>query len=210
VAGRRFAGLERVEIGQAIIEYRLEKVEVDVDVAADHFAVPKDVAEKLSSGKAAPKEMGDRQPRIVPTQARSTLTIRGRMKPDQIGRKIATALPKICMYLAEQKVEALGPPFSRYHAIGGDLVDIEVGYFVPDGVEGRDSIKAGRLPALKAAMLFHKGPYSKLRETYKKLEKWIEDKGLTRGEAPWETYWVSPDMVKDESELRTQVFMPIR
>ncbi|MBL8755093.1 MAG: hypothetical protein JNK15_17450 [Planctomycetes bacterium] len=70
-------------------------------------------------------------------------------------------------------------------------------------------VQNSELPAGKAVMAWHVGPYDKLSVAHGLLrDHATAQKWKTRG-GPWEIYWTDPGMVPDPARWKTQLFLPI-
>lgn len=75
-----------------------------------------------------------------------TLSVRAPTSVGQIAVTIAERTRMVWRYLRETGATAAGPPFTRYHEIGEEEVDLEVGFPVDQPLEGDGVLEAGELP----------------------------------------------------------------
>jgi effector-binding domain-containing protein len=136
-------------------------------------------------------------------------TIRMTVKASEVSQSLATMLPEVAGYLAEAGVDMAGPPFSRYHEIDAETIDLEAGIPTKTRVQGRGRVRATELPGGKAAVAWHFGPYHELPKTYARLEAWMKAQSLRARDAFWEIYWTDPGIEPDPAHWRTQVLWPI-
>lgn len=142
-------------------------------------------------------------------QSRPIVGIRVTTVPAELGATMDQLLPEVWGYLEGRGVQPAGPPFARYHDYGAERVDLEAGLPVSEPVAGEGRIAAGELPAGRAAVTWHVGPYDTLREAYDALASWIAAQGHRSAGAPWEVYWTDPGEVPDPAEWKTEVFWPL-
>ena len=147
--------------------------------------------------------------KVIQTEEVLVASVRVKCKPTEIGKELRSILPAIAQYLAATGTPSAGQPFTRYHAFEDGEVDLEAGIPVVRAIKPKGRIKPGKLPALKAAMTWHIGPYEKLQSSHDKVDKWIESKGMKAGDGMWEIYWTDPGLEPDPSKLQTQIFHPI-
>jgi effector-binding domain-containing protein len=106
-------------------------------------------------------------------------------------------------------VAPAGMPFSRYHGMHGNVVDLECGIPLSSAVETSGRVAAGELPGGRVATVTHVGPYDQLKNTWGAIMAWVQTEGLTPTGAPWEVYIDDPATV-GVSTLRTQIYVPVQ
>jgi effector-binding domain-containing protein len=70
-------------------------------------------------------------------------------------------------------------------------------------------VKPLELPAVKAVVGMHMGPYDKIVDTYNKMMEWMKTNGYEPADYMWEEYLNSPDEVPVE-KLMTRLVWPIK
>ena len=115
-------------------------------------------------------------------------------------------MPELGAYVGDRMA---GAPLARYHTWEDDAGEMEVAIPVKEPVEGTDRIQASELPAGRAAVAMHIGPYDNLKETWTALGTWIEEQGLEPAAAPWEQY-LSDCGDTPADQLQTRIVWPIR
>ncbi len=147
---------------------------------------------------------------IITLEEQPTLTIRFKVAPAQVAAKLAEVLPAVGMYTAEAGIQPSGQPFSRYHEVDADMLDIEAGMPVSGPATGKGEIQARTLPGGRIAMTWHVGPYDQLGSAHEALTQWVTDNNHTPAGAPWEVYVTDPGEEPDPGKWRTQVFLPLK
>ena len=91
---------------------------------------------------------------------------------DGIPSVVDAAFPRLFGRLAELGVEPAGPPYIRYLRTGAEL-ELELGIPV-----GPDAGQSSGLPGGRAAVLRHVGPFSGLREAWRRsrLQEWAGER----------------------------------
>ena len=109
-----------------------------------------------------------------------------------------------------------GPPYARYHAWGGELADVEIGFPLTRTSTGwrRDRQPGRRGRGVRAARRPRGAddpprPIPALGDAYSSLHDWIHAQGYDEGDGPWETYIDNPEEVADVAQLRTEITWPV-
>ncbi len=116
--------------------------------------------------------------------------------------------PEIIQYMTSKGVQPMGPPYALYYNMDMSALDIEIGFPVRDSLEGNDRIQPASLPAGKAAMALHVGPYEKIEETYNALAAFVKERHLTPKTFSYEFYLNDPRETKPE-DLKTEIYFPL-
>jgi effector-binding domain-containing protein len=72
------------------------------------------------------------------------------------------------------------------------------------------AVSAISLPAGRAAVLRHVGPYQGLRDAFGQLRSWIDEHGEAVAGPPWEVYVTDPRTEPDASGLITDIYQRLR
>ena len=158
-------------------------------------------------------------PRIVDVTPSPTVAVRVQHPFEQLdlGALFDLHLPNVADRIADLGGIPSGPSYGRYHEFGPERADVEIGIPVASPVANLrplaecepGEVGNSELPAARAAVTVHLGGYDGLKDTYTRLEEWIEGQGLKPGAGPWESYVTHPSEVGDASELRTEVVWPL-
>lgn len=213
VAGCTFPHQRIQKVGDLELVYRFVKVEVNPEDAAQRVAPPEDVLAVFHDpdrGQKPPTPaVGEFQ--IETREAQYVLCIRMETPAAEVSRSLAVILPEVMGFIAKHGIAMAGPPYSRYHEIGDETIDIEAGIPIRENCETTEGrVKCVQLPAGETAVTWHQGPYHDLPRTYDRLEAWIEDEGYESAGAFWEVYWTDPGIEPDPTQWKTQVLWPIR
>ncbi|WP_051799274.1 helix-turn-helix domain-containing protein [Catenuloplanes japonicus] len=140
------------------------------------------------------------------------LVIRRRVTRDEIATALSESLPAVFDYAQRHGLAVAGPPFARYPEVGMGSLVIEGGITVvePPSTALTDGIEAIVIPAGRAAVTIHRGPYDSLPESYQQIEKWMRDQDLSAAGAPWETYLTDPGEQPDPALWETEIVQPVR
>ena len=147
------------------------------------------------------------EPTIETLEARPSVAVRTAVQLQEIGDKIGELMPVVMAVASES---ASGPVYARWH--GWDLAtgdgDMELGIPVAQHVPGSGDVQPTELPAGRAAVYWHVGPYDDLRNSWEVVRDWVSAKGLTSRAAPWEEY-CSDCSVTPPEQLRTRIVWPV-
>ena len=135
------------------------------------------------------------------------------VRMDQIGPKIGELLPEV---MAAAGDAVAGPVIASWHCVGdggdgdGKVPEAEMELAVPVSrvVAPTGRVAAAELPAGRAIVHWHVGPYEGLAATWGALSEWMQAEGHRGRAAPWEEY-VSDCAVTPLDELRTKIVWPI-
>jgi len=157
--------------------------------------------------------------RLVELSPQQTVAVRVRrpMSTVDVGALMDDAMSRLGAWFGQARATPAGPPYARYHAWGGELADVEIGFPLADTIDGlvalidspETEVGASELPGGRAAQLVHRGPYPTLGDAYSSLHDWIHAQGYDEGDGPWETYIDNPDEVADVAQLRTEITWPV-
>jgi effector-binding domain-containing protein len=144
---------------------------------------------------------------IVITKESPAIAIREKVKVTEIPTVMFRMFKELYPHLGKD-VQCTGPPFALYHSWEGEIMDLEVGF--PIAGKGIDSgnVRTIKLPAVRAAMAMHIGPYDRLAETYNIMMEWMKENGHSPASFMWEEYLNSPQEVSPE-QLMTRIYWPV-
>lgn len=137
------------------------------------------------------------------------LCIRTRTPVTELPRVIGGVYAQIGAYLGELGEVPAGPPFTAYHNMDMNDLDVEAGFPVSRPLPGRGEIKSGEIPPGTAATCLHKGPYDKIGSAYTALSAWLKEKGRESSGPAYEFYLNDPSTTPPE-QLMTLVLFPLR
>lgn len=125
---------------------------------------------------------------------------------DELPAVIDRTFPAIFARLGQLGVDPAGPPFIRYLDTG-DPMRVELG--VPVAAELEDGERVN-LPAGRAAVWTHVGPYSELRAACERLGAAVDELGEQPAGPFWESYVTNPAEEPDASKRVTEIYLPLR
>ena len=143
-------------------------------------------------------------------ESRPIVAIRASTTMDKLPEIMGPLFGEVYAHIQQSGQAPAGMPFSRYHSMDGNSVNLECGMPVSEPMEGQGRVTPGELPAGTMAKVTHTGPYDNLPQTWAALTQWMESQGLQPAGAPWEVYVTDPGAEPDQSKWRTDIFFPVR
>ncbi len=138
--------------------------------------------------------------------------------PSDIGAAFAAAFGRIHEFLESSGVQVGGPPRAIYTSFEPGEAEFTVAMPVVSGAEGGDpsgDVVVDELPGGSALRFTHRGPYSRLSETYDRITEWMKGEGMLQTEAEWEAHgpvweeYVTDPETTPEGELVTFIYVPM-
>lgn len=84
------------------------------------------------------------------------------------------------------------------------------GYPLNESVKPGEGMELFSIPAGETLVCIHKGSYSTLSKTLKLMREKAKKEKLKLGNSYWEEYLNDPETVKNEKELLTKIYIPIK
>ena len=147
--------------------------------------------------------------RIVDLEQQPTAVVSEQVPMDALTEFFGRAFSTVMEVTGRQGVMVTGPPFALYHGVPTETIDVEAGFPTTAAVEADGDVRPGVLPAGRAAVAVHVGPYDTLSQTYDEVMRWVVDQGLTPGWDMWEEYLTDPSADSDPATWRTRVLCPV-
>ena len=138
-----------------------------------------------------------------------TLVLRARVTVQDLPQTLGQAYGAIAQYLGELGEQPAGSPFTAYHNMDMQNLDVEIGFPISKKLPGRGDIRASEIPGGEAATCLHVGPYSEIAPAYNALAQWMEENGYEPSGVAYEMYLNDPQQVPPQ-ELQTQIVFPLK
>lgn len=140
-----------------------------------------------------------------------SIVMRRRVSRDEIAAALGEMLPALFAHAQANALAMAGPPFARYPEIGMASMVLEGGIPLAEPATGElgEGMEALTIPATRAAVTIHHGPYERLPETYEAIESWLREEGHTPAGPPRETYLTDPGEYPDPQTWETEIVQPI-
>ncbi len=138
------------------------------------------------------------------------LVIKERVHQDEMSEVVPKDIRAVHAYVQELRLGFHGPPLCICPFPDDDgKLSAEIGWPVPGNVPGRDRIELVTLPATRALVMKHVGPFTALGNSYRLMSEVMEENGLTATGAPREIYMTDPEEVSDQNDYETLIVWPI-
>lgn len=127
--------------------------------------------------------------------------------------EMGKVLAELYGWLSDKGIQPAGPPFGIFYDDPSEVAPEKLRYKIcfplSQNIQGDDRIKIETIPAIEAASIIHKGPYSEVGPAWEKLSKWIEKEGYQWAGAGREIYLNDPENTP-EDELLTEIQIPVK
>ncbi len=227
--GYRYYALAQAREAEAIRRLRALEVPLD-DVAALVHADARTLRERLAvhrarlEGRAVETQrilaeldrLIDGREELVPEATRIKFEVkevpgrrvvleRERGHADQLSEIIPSLIDKVGQRLQELGVTPVGAPLCICPFAADDgWAEVTVGWPVSDDTPGAEV-----LPAARALVMKHVGPYDELARSYRLLAEAMEKHGLVSAGDPVEWYESDPEQVADPKDYVTVIEWPV-
>jgi effector-binding domain-containing protein len=111
--------------------------------------------------------------------------------------------------ITQQGLQVAGPPFGFYHRLPDETVEVSVGFPTVGELHPAGDVAPLSLPAGRAVVATHVGPYEDLERTYGELVAWAQAQGIEPAVGMWEQYLSDPSAEPDPSTWRTLIVWPL-
>jgi effector-binding domain-containing protein len=157
---------------------------------------------------------------------------RGLVAFPELAARLGEFVDQVAAFLREQGVAPAGPPFSRYHGLQCDRVDLEAGLPVAEplaaiaaagtasgaaaavspifATTAGTEVQAGTLPGGDVVATIHTGRYEQLPQAGATLDAWAAAHDREAAGPSWEIYHVAPGNDPDPAAWKTEVVKPLR
>lgn len=127
----------------------------------------------------------------------------------EISLEMGQMYGEIGQYLAKEEVDMAGMPFSFYHLMDEDEIDLECGIPTSSKIRGNDRIIGATFPKTKCVSLDFYGDYNNLGTGHEKIQKWVEDHEFELMGPPMEFYLTDPGQDPNPNNWLTRICYPV-
>lgn len=161
----------------------------------------------LNQGKSIMAYLDDIDVQLVDVDKMNLLSIRKKVNQDQIANEYKICFNQLLMKIADDKLTIVAPPMVLFH----DSEFTPLGFDIEFAIPIKEWVSNTREfhPRLCLKTVVH-GAYTSLSSIYAMQTTWAQSNGYESIDALYEVYVNDPSEVKDESELITEVYYPVR
>ena len=157
--------------------------------------------------------------RLVELSPQQTAAVRVRrpMSTVDVGALMDDAMSRLGALFGQVGATPAGPPYARYHAWGGELADVEIGFPLAGTIDGlaaltdspETEVGASELPGGRAAQMSTAARTRRSAMRTARCTTGSTPRAIDEGDGPWETYIDNPEEVADVAQLRTEITWPV-
>lgn len=140
------------------------------------------------------------------------ILIRDSAGPKTYGEVMSKGFGELMAFAKKNKLNIVGHPYAIY--IKYDTVTMfsvmDMGIAVEKAEKGSGRVRVETIPAQNVVLAYYFGPYENTADTYRILDQYIKEAGLTQTGGPWEIYVSDPITEKDPSKLETHILFPVK
>jgi effector-binding domain-containing protein len=141
--------------------------------------------------------------------AQPAMSVRGAATVADLSRTIGEFLTEVWSHVQNHGGMLAGPPFTRYHMVDGERLDLEAGLPVAAPIPTGGRVRPSELPGGEVAVTTHVGPYDGLVIAGAALATWTAAQHREAAGPNWEVYVTDPGAEPDPARWRTDIFKPL-
>jgi AraC family transcriptional regulator len=147
----------------------------------------------------------------MPSETWAFLSRRSGLSGKEINKTLEDAFQELTEKIARAGIRTQGQPRAHFRYSDGAQVGFDIGFPIDPADEEtalRAGLGAGETALGEALVHIHRGPYARLGEAYRHMERNMGEKGLKARGDLWEFYLNDPDECR-ASDLLTQIVWPV-
>lgn len=161
----------------------------------------------LKEGKSIMSYLTDININLVEVPSMNLLYIRKMVQEHEFPEEYNNSFGKLLEKIKKDKLTIEAPPMVLFHSSEYSPFGLDTEFAIPV----KEYVKGTRdfIPGLCLKTVVH-GSYSDLSSVYAKQIQWAEKEGYECTSALFEVYVTDPSEVKNENELITEVYYPVK
>lgn len=190
----------------ALLEKKKELTRQAQEVALTLNQIQADLS-SLQQGKSMMAYLDEIDVQYVDVPKMTLLFIRKKIQQAQFKEEYPLCFKALLYQVESQHLTLMAPPMVMFHSDAYDDSGLDTEFAIPvlEVINGTRDFYPGL--CLKTIL---KGSYLNLPAVYAKQMEWAEKEGYEASDALYEVYVVDPSSVNSESELLTEIYLPIK
>jgi effector-binding domain-containing protein len=149
-------------------------------------------------------------PNLVDVLSMTMVSIREKVKNEDIGPKMGEAYAAIYEFIGKNKLIPAGFPIALWHGWSDVDSDMECAAFVTGNAQSDKTVKVSKSYGGKAVVLDYYGAYDASPDGWKKIDEFISSHALIKNGIPWDEYVTDPGMEPDTAKWLTRLYQPVK
>jgi len=145
---------------------------------------------------------------LVKRAEQPALSIRKRARVEELPQLIGGSYGKLAQYVESVGVMLSDVPFTAYQGEDMKNLDVEIGFPMPERVDGSGEISSATIPGGLFIFCMYQGAYSGTCTAYEEMIRFAAENGLVIDGAYYEHYYNGPEY--PEEQLLTRLVLPVK
>lgn len=150
------------------------------------------------------------QPQVTTIPEADTAVVRGVVPTSELPSFFDRSFSALGAAMPQLGARPSGPAFAYYLRPPEVTSELEVGFPVDGPVQGGGDVVPSRLPGGRVATVVHQGGYDGLGDSWRRLQEWVAQQGLSPAPGFWEVYLTEPTPDGDPAANRTALYLRLR
>jgi len=147
---------------------------------------------------------------LVDLEGFNYASIRRKVSFPEVGLSMQEMFETINNFIASSNTEIAGVPFTIYHEMKGEEIDIECGIPISILIEGNKTIITSTFSSKRCATVNYYGDYQQLEDAHTALQSWIEEREFKLAGPPVEFYFADPRTEQNPKKWLTKIYYPVK
>lgn len=150
------------------------------------------------------------QPQVMTIPEVDTAVVRGVVPTSELPSFFDRSFSALGAAMTRLGARPSGPAFAYYLRPPEVTSELEVGFPVDGPVQRGGDVVPSRLPGGRVATVVHQGGYDGLGESWRRLQEWVAQQGLSPAPGFWEVYLTEPTPDGDPAANLTALYLRLR
>jgi effector-binding domain-containing protein len=149
-------------------------------------------------------------PNLVVVQSMTMVSIREKVKNEDIGLKMGESYAAIYKFIGKNKLISTGFPIALWHGWTDVDSDMECAAYVSGNAQSDKTVNVSKSYGGKAVVLDYYGAYDASPDGWKKIDEFIEKNALVKNGISWDEYVTDPGLEPDTAKWLTRLYQPVK